>query len=805
VEVPVVDPLAPEMLRPHLERGGVPAIKAHLAAMAGSFKPQQLAVACLSLGKAVSKSAGPDTDFALAELALELDRSELVLRGFFWAAQRTLRLEAAFSAFSEFESLGQRHPSPTHAGYLEKLGRSPIVQLGLLNLVAEQKVDSIEAVPRRVCYVLHNSLPYSSGGYATRAHGVCGGLSEAGYEVIVLTRPGFPLDTKPELTAADVAPQDVVDGIRFVRTLEPQRSTGVPIVPYVRAAALAMEGRLREWRPEIVVAASNYRTALPALIAARRLGIPFVYEVRGFWEVTRLSREPEYANTVAFATQSLLESRVAQLSDRVFTLTEPMREELVLRGVPAAKVDLLPNSCDPSRFVPRQRDLALASKLGIPNGVTVIGYVGTFVDYEGLEDLALACANLKAQGQVFRLLLVGNENASGANRGPISEEILRIAHSEGLAEWLIMPGRVPHEEVEAYYSLIDIAAFPRKPWPVCEMVSPMKPLEALATGKAVLVSSVRALTEIIADGKTGRVFEKGNIASMTDKLAQLIADPGLRGELGRTGREWVIRERTWTRIGQTLAQCFDVLAKRSTERAPEQQDSIQRSASKPRWWNKIDASFRERCDYVDVASFKPRADVAKLRSAYVEKFGEEAVARRMPAANWARADICARIVTPGESLLDIGSGLGEFVNLIALRRSHGAITSVDRKDYDLWMDASGELQRVYKDLFKLDATHARNVVTCFEVIEHLPPDKVELAVRHLRSLAKQRLYVSVPFMEPLPLYKGHFTRFDHVNLSALFPDARMTVFGKANDDEVRAWILCEVDTSKPGAEHVVSK
>jgi hypothetical protein len=203
-----------------------------------------------------------------------------------------------------------------------------------------------------------------------------------------------------------------------------------------------------------------------------------------------------------------------------------------------------------------------------------------------------------------------------------------------------------------------------------------------------------------------------------------------------------------------------------------------------------------------LTAFRPEADVAKLRASYVQKFGEEAVARRMPAPNWARADICARIVAPSDSLLDVGSGLGEFVNLIALRKIHGSVTSVDRKDYDLWMDASGSLQRVYKDLFKLDASHARSVVTCFEVIEHLAPDQVAHAVEHLRSLAKERLYVSVPFLEPLPLYRGHFTRFDHVNLAALFPDARMTVFGKANDDEVRAWILCEVDTRQPASENV---
>ena len=160
----------------------------------------------------------------------------------------------------------------------------------------------------------------------------------------------------------------------------------------------------------------------------------------------------------------------------------------------------------------------------------------------------------------------------------------------------------------------------------------------------------------------------------------------------------------------------------------------------------------------------------------------------------AAADVCVRTVEPTAELMDIGSGLGEFVNLAALEGRHGRITSVDMRDWDLWFDATGRLQRVYSDLLALEpATHSSEVVTCFEVIEHLPPERVADAVRKLRSLARRKLYVSVPFLEPLPLYRGHHTRFDETNLRELFPDARFTVFGKGHSDQVRAWILCEVD------------
>lgn len=800
-----------EALKARIESGDMAGAKAQLLAAQGHVDAKALAFRMLQVGKAISESGLRDEEFALACAALEVDRSDQTLRGFFWAAQRTRQFEAACRTIGELERLYGAHPTPDQQAVLAKLHVSPAYQLSVLDLVVDKPTAPLHGVAGRICYVLHNSLPYSSGGYGTRSHGVAGGMLAAGHEVVVLTRPGFPVDIKAELSDADVPAEDLIDGIRYVRTLEPRRK-GMSMLQYVTAAADALERQMRRVQPQVVISASNHVTALPALVAARRLGLPFVYEVRGLWEITRISREQEFEDTPAFAVQSLLEAKVAQLADHVYTLTEPMREELQSRGVPRAKIDLLPNSCDPARFVPRARDAALAARLGIPDGVPVVGYIGTFVDYEGLEDLALACALLKQRGVTFRLMLVGNENASGTDRGPITEQILRIAEAEGMTDWLIMPGRVPHEEVESYYSLIDIAPFPRKPWPVCEMVSPMKPLEALAMEKAVLVSSVRALTEMIADGQTGRVFDKGSVASLADRLQELIADPAQRLALGRQGRTWVSAERTWTAIGERIRETLSArLGARYT--APARRAAAPAAtpaghaaaapaavaaAPRPRWWAKVDPAFRERCAFVDIGGWAPAADVGALRARYVARFGEEAVARRMPAANWSRADICERTVEPGSALLDVGSGLGEFVNLVARRGRHGPVTSVDRKDYDLWMDDTGTLQRIHRDLFELDDSCAREVVTCFEVIEHLPPERVAEAVALLRRLARRKLYVSVPFMEGPPLYKGHFTRFDHANLGALFPDARFTVFGRSDKDEVHAWILCDIDVA-PGA------
>jgi glycosyltransferase involved in cell wall biosynthesis len=223
-----------------------------------------------------------------------------------------------------------------------------------------------------------------------------------------------------------------------------------------------------------------------------------------------------------------------------------MREELIRRGVAAEKITLAPNGCDSRKFSPQPRDAPLAEHYGIPEGVPVIGYIGSFVQYEGLDDLVRACSLLQQRGLEFRLLLAGS--------GPAEGDIQQAASEAGLDDWLIMPGRIPHEEVAAHYSLIDITPFPRKPQPVTELVPPLKPLEAMAMEKAVVVSSVRPLAEMITSGETGVVFEKGNINDLEHYLAQLILSSGLRTRLGRAGRTWVAQKRSWQRATENIVK-----------------------------------------------------------------------------------------------------------------------------------------------------------------------------------------------------------------------------------------------------------
>lgn len=412
-------------------------------------------------------------------------------------------------------------------------------------------------VRRRLAYVLYSSLPWISTGYAVRSQRLARALGRAGLDVQCLTRPGFPWDEAPAaLSRPAPAPdqiRDEIDGVPYLRSSEPVFGHWDNYANYIRKSADVLTARLRDVRPEAVMAASSHACALPALIAARRLGVPMIYDMRGFWELSRASRDPGFLGTPQYRYERFHETAIARSADHVFTLSDPMRRALIGRGVAPDRVTFLPNGCNPARFAPRPRDAALADRLGLETGVPVIGYAGSFPAYEGLEDLLQAAAGLKAAGHVFRLLLVGDENGTGLRDMPVTDGLRHRANELGLQDWLVMPGRLPPDQIPACLSLIDIAAFPRRPLPVTEMVAPLKPVEAMAAGKAIVLSSVGGMTGLVQDGETGLVFEKGQTGDLQRQLARLLEDADLRARLGQAARNRARSQYSWARIAKRMA------------------------------------------------------------------------------------------------------------------------------------------------------------------------------------------------------------------------------------------------------------
>jgi glycogen(starch) synthase len=311
--------------------------------------------------------------------------------------------------------------------------------------------------------------------------------------------------------SADGPVAEVADGLLFHRTrgtasgapgLREWREIGRLADEIVKLAA--------DWRPDVLHAHSPALCGQAALRAGRALGIPVVYEIRAFWEDAAVGNRTGREGSVKYRLTRALEDRVVAEADAVFTISHGLRDDLIARGHPGGKIGLSPNGVDFALFGdPAPRDELLAAELGLAAG-PVIGFIGSFYDYEGLDQLIAAMPLLRERQPNASLLLVGG--------GPMDAALRRRACG---IEGIHFAGRVPHSEVERYYSLIDVLAYPRKASRLTELVTPLKPLEAMAQGRIVAASDVGGHRELIADGVTGALFPPDDAAATAAALADL--------------------------------------------------------------------------------------------------------------------------------------------------------------------------------------------------------------------------------------------------------------------------------------------
>ena len=391
-----------------------------------------------------------------------------------------------------------------------------------------------EATPGRVLHLVNDALPSASAGYTIRTHEIVLAQQAAGLDPHVVTRCGFPV-TQGTLDGRRLV---TLDGIPYHRLLPwrlPARAD--------TAAALGLElaARLTEQlRPAVLHAASNYANAMIALGLGERYGLPVVYEVRGFWEDTWLSRHPngtDLASSELYRRNRDLETRCMLAADLVVTLGEAMREEIVARGVPADKVLIVPNAVSQEFLRPLPDAGALRNELGIKPGEYVVGEVSSLVPHEGIGTLLEATRLLRERGLPVRALIVGD--------GPERPALQRQAADLGLGEAAIFTGRVPAAKVREFHALLDVFVVPRTPDRVCQLVTPLKPVEAMASGLCVVTSDVRALAEIIKPDVTGALTIPQDPVALADSLELLVCSPDIRKKLGDNAREWVARDRTW--------------------------------------------------------------------------------------------------------------------------------------------------------------------------------------------------------------------------------------------------------------------
>ncbi len=402
-------------------------------------------------------------------------------------------------------------------------------------LLMDPKKPPVAASPQaaslRVLHVLDHSIPLHSG-YTFRTLSILREQRRRGWQTFHLTS-GKQGDCKESTQE--------VDGWRFYRT-QPAASV-LDKLPGLSEIALmrTLEQRLLEVAeeacPDLLHAHSPVLNAIPALRAGRRLNIPVVYEVRAFWEDAAVDHGTTTEGAARYRLTRWLETRAMREAQHVFTICEGLRSDIAARGISPSKITVIPNAVDIEAFdAGCPPDTALKAQLGL-TGAAVVGFIGSFYAYEGLDLLLGALPRLLQTQPQARLLLVGG--------GPQDAALRAQAVGLGLADKVVFTGRVPHSQVARYYDLIDVLAYPRHSMRLTELVTPLKPLEAMAQGRLVVASNVGGHRELIRHGETGLLFQAGSSDSLADQLTALLSEPARWPALRQAGRRFVEAERNW--------------------------------------------------------------------------------------------------------------------------------------------------------------------------------------------------------------------------------------------------------------------
>ncbi|MBP6623122.1 MAG: glycosyltransferase, partial [Alcaligenes sp.] len=376
-------------------------------------------------------------------------------------------------------------------------------------------------------YVPASALPYHISGYTTRTHEIIRAMQATGGDICVLTRPGYPWDRKDRLVEAEQE-ETLVDGVKYAHARTPSNKR--PVMQFAKEAAVSIAQEAIKQRVSVIHAASNHVNALPALIAARQLGIPFQYEMRGLWELSRASRMPEFRDSQGFKQGLELEGLVASQADRLFVISEQLgRYACEHWDVDPARMGLMPNCIDPSRFTPGDvQDVQ-------PNTIV---YAGSLIVYEGLDVLIDAVADLIGRGKDVTLTIIGD----GEARAQLQAQVQSLS----MEKHVLFAGRVSPEQARALQAKAALVCIPRRPFEVCRIVPPIKLVEAMAMGKPVLVPDLPVFQDEVGACRSVRFFKAGDVQDLARVLDETFqAGPEVLAQDGALAREEATQRRSW--------------------------------------------------------------------------------------------------------------------------------------------------------------------------------------------------------------------------------------------------------------------
>jgi PEP-CTERM/exosortase A-associated glycosyltransferase len=394
-----------------------------------------------------------------------------------------------------------------------------------------------------ILHILDHSLPLHSG-YAFRSQSILEEQRRRNWRPIALTSPKHEASWKQP-----AQPEEEIAGFRYYRA-GPMSPAVLPLqyeFRLMKRLAKRIEEVARIEKPSLLHAHSPVLNVLPAIWVGRRLRIPVVYEIRAFWEDAAVDHRSYSQGSWKYKVVRSLETRACRQAAHVAVLCNGLKRDLMQRGIPEEKLTVVFNGINPEDFHPREPDAEFARSLGIA-GKKVAGFIGSFYRYEGLDLLVKALAEIASRRDDVVLLLVGGGEMEGELRGQIDKLHLQ--------DKVILPGRIPHEKIPAVYSLMDVLVYPRYSMRLTELVTPLKPLEAMAMGKPVLASDIGGHRELIEAGSTGLLFKPGDSSALAAALALLLDGAELRERIAARGNAWVLQNHAWEKTTAAYSDIY---------------------------------------------------------------------------------------------------------------------------------------------------------------------------------------------------------------------------------------------------------
>jgi len=413
-------------------------------------------------------------------------------------------------------------------------------------------LSPVKPVKSSVLHLVTNSLPFTQAGYTIRTHNILEAQNLAGLSATAVTRYGYPINIG-KFFSGNVSQVPAFNSKRQI-SYHHLIPTGLSAKNEMDIAVKQVIKLVEKIRPEILHPATDFVNGEIAAAVAAVTNLPFAYEVRGFLEQSWLTKSKANLVESEFYREFLArETAIMHQAQAITTLSLTMKNEIIKRGIAASKIFITPNAVSENLLNNIVEPTAARANLGLAE-LPTFGIATTLYPFENVALLISAFDQLHQAGNRVQLVIVGD--------GPELPKLQQQAAGSKHANYIHLVGRKPFAETINYYQAMDVFCVPRTNSAVTQLVTPLKPLEAMALGRAVIASDLPALAELIEHDRTGVLVQPDSLSALTEALGQLLYDSAYQQRLANAAKEWVAATRTWSNVAAQYKEVYQQLGKR---------------------------------------------------------------------------------------------------------------------------------------------------------------------------------------------------------------------------------------------------